>query len=482
MTNKNQQFSEEEKPDGPKKATLPQAILVFGLLIVIMSISIIKFELDPHMPMFIGVIIAAVMALHIGYSWDEIERAMIKGINQALPSIMILTVIGILVGVWILSGVVPSMIYYGLMILKPSIFLVASVLICSITSLATGSSWGTVGTMGIALMGIAQGMGIPLSVTAGAIISGAYFGDKMSPLSDTTNLAPAMAGTDVFTHIKAMFGPTGVTYVVTLIIFAIITMRFDTSGANTSAITELQVAMQDNFTISPILLLPPVIVIGAIAFKISALPGITIGIIAAAILGPIFQEIDFGDILQAGMQGYISQTGIESLDSLLTAGGLMGMMFSISLTIIAMMFGGIAEKTGQMEVIVNKVISGINSVTGLVTATILTAILSNITMPEQYISVVIPGRMYAPVYREREFHPKMLSATLEAGGTVSAPLIPWNTCGVYMSSVLKVPTTTYIPFAFFNYLMPIITIILTAMGKNIYYAEDDPDTIVTTDE
>lgn len=472
----------EEQEYNPRKATLGEAIITFVLLIVIMSVSIIVFELDPHMPMFIGVIIAALMALKIGYKWDDIEQSMVKGITQALQSIMILAIIGVLVGVWIVGGIVPSMIYYGLMILKPSIFLVATVLVCSITSLATGSSWGTAGTMGIALMGVAQGMNIPAPVAAGAVISGAYFGDKMSPLSDTTNLAPAMAGTDVFTHVKAMMKPTVISYIITLVAFGIITTRYSGSGGDTTMITMLQEGMEDTFNISPILLLPPIIVIVSIALKTPALPGIVLGIISGAILGLILQPgIDFGDVLGAGMSGYVSETGVEALDSLLTAGGLEGMMFSISLTIIAMMFGGIAERTGQLEAIVNAVLKGVKSLTGLVTITILTGILSNATMPEQYISIVIPGRMYAPVYKERGYHPKLLSATLEGGGTVTSALIPWNTCGVYLQGVLKVDPLDYMPYAIFNITVPIVTIILTAIGQNVYYAKDDPDTIVEVD-
>lgn len=465
----------------PRKATLAEALIVFLGLVLIMCVSILVFEIDPHIPMFIGVIFAALMAMFIGYSWDDIEKAMVKGISQALPSVMILITIGILVGVWIATGVVPSMIYYGLNILKPSIFLVASCLICSITSLATGSSWGTAATMGIALMGIAQGLNIPAPVTAGAILSGAYFGDKMSPLSDTTNLAPAMAGTDVFTHVKAMVKPTLITYIITLIIFAFLTRHYSSQigMADVSGIKELQLGLSDAFVISPILLLPPVVVIVTIAFKMPALPGIVLGIAVATLIGPIIQPtVGFKEILGSGMDGYVSTTGMEGLDKLLTAGGLMNMMQSVSLTLIAMMFGGIAERTGQMEVIVHSVVKGIRSITGLVVATLASCLLSNMTMPEQYISLVVPGRMFAPEYRRRRLHPKMLSSTLESSGTVTSALVPWNTCGVYMKSVLHVAPMAYAPFAIFNYLMPLVVIIMTATGQNVFYAKDDLSTII----
>lgn len=467
----------------PRKAKLGEALLTFVALIIVMAVAIIKFGSEPHVPMFIGVIFAALMALYLGYPWEQIEQSMVKGITQALQSVIILAIIGILVGIWILSGVVPSMIYYGLNLLSPSVFLVATVLICSITSIATGSSWGTAGTMGIALMGIAHGMGIPAPMAAGAIISGAYFGDKMSPLSDTTNLAPAMAGTDVFTHIKAMMKPTMISYAITLIIFGVLSVKYGKAGADITAIDTLQNGLQDIFNISPILLLPPVIVIVSVAMKMPAVPGITLGIISAAILAPIFQGSNgnLGAILDAGFAGYVSETGVAALDDLLTAGGLEGMMYSISLTILAMMFGGIAEEIGLLEVIVNTILKAVKGATGLVTATILTAILSNATMPEQYISIVIPGRMYADAYRERGYHPKLLSSTLEASGTVSGALIPWNTCGAYMKSVLGVSPLQYGRFAFFNLSMPIVTIILTAIGQNNFRIEDDPDTVVTND-
>ncbi len=475
----NQDVKKKDVDYNPRKANLGEALIVFFLLIGIMSVSILVFEVDPHVPMFCGVIIAALMALKIGYKWDDIEQSMVKGITQALQSIIILAIIGILVGVWISSGVVPSMIYYGLSILSPSIFLIATVLICSITSLATGSSWGTAGTMGIALMGIAHGMGIPAPMTAGAILSGAYFGDKMSPLSDTTNLAPAMAGTDVFTHVKAMVKPTVTSYILTLIIFGYFSAKYGKAGADTSAVTNLQEGLANTFNINPVLLLPPVVVIVAIALKIPAIPGIVLGILAGCVLGPIFQDgFTLGTIMDAGKAGYVSETGIESLDSLLTAGGLESMMDSIALTIIAMMFGGIAERCGILETIINTFIHKVKSATGLVATTLLTCFLSNVTMPEQYISIVIPGRMFADIYKERGYHPKMLSSTLEASGTVTSSMVPWNTCGVYMTKILKVPTVQYVPYLFFNILMVVSTLVLTAIGQNTFYAKDDPDTII----
>lgn len=448
-----------------RKANFAEALFTFVSLTIIMFISIIKYEESPHIPMLIGVLIASLVALKIGYSWKFIENSMIKGISQAMQSIIILAIIGVLIGIWILAGVVPTMIYYGLMILKPSIFLVATVLITSITSLATGTSWGTAGTMGIALMGIASGLGIPAPVTAGAVLSGAYFGDKMSPLSDTTNLAPAMAGTDVFTHIKAMFKPTLIAYGLTLLIFGFLSLKYKGASADLSNVDVIANGLKESFTISPILLLAPLVVIISIAKKLPAVPGISLGIIIAAILGPIYQGVNFGDILSAGLNGYVSNTGLEAVDKLLTTGGLNNMMSSISLTIIAMMFGGIAEETGILEAIVKKFLHRVKSVVGLVISTILTCFFTNATMPEQYISIVVPGRMFKNEYKDRKIDPRLLSSTLESGGTVTSAMIPWNTCGTYMSTVLGVSTVHYLPFLFFNLLMPLVQIIITAIDE-----------------
>ena len=451
-----------------RKANFAEALFTFVSLTIIMFISIIKYEESPHIPMLIGVLIASLVALKIGYSWKFIENSMIKGISQAMQSIIILAIIGVLIGIWILAGVVPTMIYYGLMILKPSIFLVATVLITSITSLATGTSWGTAGTMGIALMGIASGLGIPAPVTAGAVLSGAYFGDKMSPLSDTTNLAPAMAGTDVFTHIKAMFKPTLLAYGLTLLIFGFLSLKYKGASADLSNVDVIANGLKESFTISPILLLAPLVVIISIAKKLPAVPGISIGIIIAAIMGPIYQGVNFGDILSAGLNGYVSNTGLEAVDKLLTTGGLNNMMSSISLTIIAMMFGGIAEETGILEAIVKKFLHRIQSVVGLVISTILTCFFTNATMPEQYISIVVPGRMFKNEYKDRKIDPRLLSSTLESGGTVTSAMIPWNTCGTYMSTVLGVSTVHYLPFLFFNLLMPLVQVIIVAIDSKKY--------------
>lgn len=459
------------------------ALISFLALVLVMSIGIAYYEVDPHVPMFIGVIVAAVVSLSLGFKWGEIEGMMISGISKAMQAILILAIVGMMIGVWLVSGTIPTMIYYGLKLLSPSIFLIAALLVCSITSLATGTSWGTAGTMGLALMGIAQGLGMPLGVTAGAILSGAYFGDKLSPLSDTTNLAPAMAGTDVFTHVKYMLKATGVAYVIAIVFFGIYGFQHAASGnANLEQAQILSDGIKNTFNINLVLLLPPVIVIAAIALKIPAIPGITLGLISGAVMAPIFQGdlaifndemkllhngVTFGDVLSIARNGFICNTKIESLNSLLTNGGLMNMSSSILMSVIAMMFGGIMEGTGQLAVIIDGITKIVKSGPGLIIATEVTCVLSNVTMPEQYISILIPGRMFAPAYRKAGIHPKSLSNALESAGTVSSPAVPWNTCGMFMATTLGISVYTYMPYLIFNYAMMLSTIVLAFVGITV---------------
>ena len=464
---------ENKKERTPRMPKLWEALLVLGLLIAVLAVGIIVYGVDPHIPMFVGTIAAALMALRLGYKWAAIEKSMLDGIYKALQSIIILAIIGILTGVWLDAGVVPTMIYYGLQILSPGIFYLGALLICSITALATGTSWGTMGTMGVALMGIGFGLGMNPAITAGAIISGAYFGDKMSPLSDTTNLAPAMAGTDVMTHVKFMLPSTIVTYLVAAVFFLVMGLvQYQGGEADMSSVTTLSTALKDMFTINPLLLLPPVVVIVAVALKMPAIPGIVLGIVTGAIVGMVFQpECSLGSLFSCGMNGFSCETGIYEIDELLNSGGLMNMMFSISMTIIAMMFGGIMEDTHQLEVIVDKVKTLAKSPAGLVALTEVTCVASNATMPEQYISIVVPGRMYAEEYKKKGLHPATLSNALESAGTVTSALIPWNTCGVFILGTLNIGVAQYAPYAVFNWLMPLVTIAMAYMGWTVANAD-----------
>lgn len=487
-------MSEAKKSREPRMPKVWEALITLVLLVAVLAVGIVIYGADVHVPMFVGVCVAAIMALYLGHKWEDIEKMMMDGIYKALQSICILIIVGILIGVWINAGVVPTMIYYGLQLMHPTIFFIATLLICSITSLATGTSWGTMGTMGVALMGIGFGLGMNPGMTAGAILSGAYFGDKMSPLSDTTNLAPAMAGTDVMSHVKAMMLPTAITYVICIIFFGVLGVtQYHGGDADMSRVTEfanaLNVAQGGVFHVNPILLLPPVIVIVAVAMKMPAIPGITLGIFAGAIVGLIFQpgQCDPGTLFKYGMNGFefpeevdamlqasLSAETYETMNELLESGGILGMMNSVAMTIIAMMFGGIMEGTHQLEVIVNQLKKLAKSPAALVTLTEVTCVLSNMTMPEQYISIVVPGRMYAEEYRKMGLHPSVLSSALEGAGTVTSALVPWNTCGVYIRDTLNITVPEYGMFAMFNWLMPVINAACAWFGWTLKDMDNKP--------
>ena len=487
-------MSEAKKSREPRMPKVWEALITLVLLVAVLAVGIVIYGADVHVPMFVGVCVAAIMALYLGHKWEDIEKMMMDGIYKALQSICILIIVGILIGVWVNAGVVPTMIYYGLQLMHPTIFFIATLLICSITSLATGTSWGTMGTMGVALMGIGFGLGMNPGMTAGAILSGAYFGDKMSPLSDTTNLAPAMAGTDVMSHVKAMMLPTAITYVICIIFFGVLGVtQYHGGDADMSRVTEfanaLNVAQGGVFHVNPILLLPPVIVIVAVAMKMPAIPGITLGIFAGAIVGLIFQpgQCDPGTLFKYGMNGFefpeevdamlqasLSAETYETMNELLESGGILGMMNSVAMTIIAMMFGGIMEGTHQLEVIVNQLKKLAKGPAGLVTLTEVTCVLSNMTMPEQYISIVVPGRMYAEEYRKMGLHPSVLSSALEGAGTVTSALVPWNTCGVYIRDTLSITVPEYAPFAMFNWLMPVINAACAWVGVTLKDMDNKP--------
>ncbi len=450
-------------------------VSILGLVLFI-SLAVVRYKTDPHVPILLGVLIAAIMGLRAGNTWKEVETGMLDGITNSLQAIVILSIIGILIGVWILSGVVPTMLYYGLKILHPKIFLPATLIICSITSLATGTSWGTSGTIGIALIGIGAGLGFPLPVVAGAVLSGAYFGDKMSPLSDTTNMAPAMVGTDLYTHIKHMSYTTGVSYGLTLAIEFVLSFFYGGGQAELDSVNQILAGINAQFSINPILLLPPVIIIVLAFRKIPAVPGIAIGILAAGVLGVVFQGNTFGDLLSAAYGGYASNSGVEAVDNLLTKGGFSSMMYTVSLVICAMMFGGIMEKTNQLRVVVSVILQKVQSTGSLITATILTAIASNLILCDQYMSIVMTGKMFAQSYTDKGLHPKNLSRAIEDSATVTANLVPWNSGGAYQAATLGVPTIAYLPFNFFCWISPIVSMLYGWFNITIDPLEEEDET------
>lgn len=459
------------KTDIPPGARAPhfwEAMISLFSLVAGIGVSIVVYGLDPHVPMLLGVMVATVVALRCGFTWENVQNGMVRGITNALPATIILIIVGILIGVWILAGVVPTLIYYGLSLLSPSIFLPATVIICAVTSLATGTSWGTTGTVGVALMGVGAGLGFPLPIVAGAVLSGAYFGDKMSPLSDTTNMAPALAGTDLFTHIRHMSYTTGVSITLTLIIEMILGFQYGQGEGDVERINTMLVLLDENFTINIAMIIPPLVVLLVSYKKMPAIPGITLGVISAAILAVGLQGANYEDLLNAAFSGFEGATGNADVDALLTRGGMNSMMYTISLVIVAMMFGGVMERTNQLKVIADKVLLMAKSNGSLIVSTVLTGIGANMILCEQYMAIVVGARTYAQAYRDRGLAPENLSRAVEDSATVTANLVPWNTGGAYQTATLGVATIAYLPFAFFCWLSPIVTIIFGVMGWTIW--------------
>jgi NhaC family Na+:H+ antiporter len=460
-----------------KPISLAVALVPVIFLVVALALTIGLLGLQPHIPLIAAAAVAGLVAIAHGSTWKEIEDGMVHGINLAMGAILILMVVGTMIGTWILGGVVPTMIYYGLEILSPGIFLVATMLICSIVSLGTGSSWSTAGTVGVALIGVGAALQIPLPMVAGAIISGAYFGDKMSPLSDTTNLAPAMAGTDVFSHIRHMVYTTGPGYVIALILYGIIGTRYAGGHLETDQLTAMLDVMQGNFFIHPVLLLPPALVIAMVVLRIPPLPALLGGTVIGGICAVAFQSSSIADVIAAAHAGFVSETGVPAVDDLLSRGGLLSMMETVALIICALSFGGIMERTGMLEVIAAALLRMVKSTGSLVTTTVLSAIGMNAIASDQYMAIVIPGRMYKSAFDKRRLHPKNLSRALEDSATLTSPLIPWNSCGAFMWATLGVYPLAYAPFAFMNLLNPLVSIFYGFTGITMEKLPDDDVTI-----
>jgi len=466
--------------------TLIESFLPIIFLVIFLSINVTVFGDDAlsgsiQIVLIFSSAIATVIAFNLGFTWIEIQKGIQNSINSAIPSILILFLVGSLAGSWLLSGIVPALIYYGIQILNAKIFLFAACIICIIVSMATGSSWTTSATIGIALIGIGKALNIPEGLIAGAILSGAYFGDKMSPLSDTTNLAPAMAGSDLFTHIKYLSITTFPSIIISLVIFIIMGMNIS-SDVNIDNASLISSSILDKFYISPILFLVPFTVIFLIYKKIKAVPSLFVGVVLGSVFALIFQPDLVREVsgnlskdwtslfigIMKSLYGSISiSTSNELVSDLLSSSGMYGMLGTIWLVVSAMIFGGVMDKAGFLNVISSLILKKVNSAGSLVTSTAGTCIFFNLTASDQYISIVVPGKMYSKIYKDKGLAPENLSRTLEDSGTVTSVLIPWNTCGAYHASVLNVSTLTYLPYCFFSIISPIITILIAYLKIRI---------------
>lgn len=468
-----------------KELSIWEALIPVFALIGMLAYNVFVFGDDAlsgsnQFILLLGGAVAALVGFKNKISFNLMMDEVAENIKSTASAILILLMVGALAGTWLISGIIPSMIYYGLQILNPTIFLVACLIICAVISIATGSSWTTAATVGIALIGIGEALGISLGMTAGAVLSGAYFGDKMSPMSDTTNLAPAMAGTDLFTHIKYMAYTTIPTFVICILVFVILGFTQNATGdADTQVmLTDIKKA----FNITPWLFLVPVIVIFLIVKKTPPLIALLAGTILGGVFALIFQPHVVAQIanveklnFNAAYKGILTAITVETsvptdnevLKDLFTAGGMAKMLGTIWLILCAMVFGGIMDAIGALARISRFMLNLFDSVFGLFASTVATCIGLNFTASDQYLALVVPGKMYAQAYRDKGLAPENLSRTLEDSGTVTSVLVPWNTCGAYHSGVLGVPVLEYAAFAVFNWLSPFMTLLFAAFRIKI---------------
>ena len=471
--------------------SLGVALIPILLLILLLSVNAFVFgdvaiEGANQFSLLIAAAVGGIIALRHGKKWDNLQKGFVKSIGTAMPSMLILLLIGSLAGTWMISGVVPAMIYYGLEFLNPKLFLMLSVIICAIVSVVSGSSWSTIATIGVALLGIGNAMEINPALVAGAIISGAYFGDKVSPLSDTTNLAPAMANVDLFVHIRYMMYTTVPSILITLVIFTII--GFTKHGEiDPESIQQVQLAIKENFTITPWLFLVPILLFVIISKKVPALPAIFAGTLIGGIFAIIFQPQIINQLststsfVQASydvvMQSIFTDISVpvdnENIQDLLSTGGMKGMLNTIWLILTAMVFSGILETAGILKKITETMLKAVHSTGSLVATTAVSCGFLNLTASDQYISIVVTGRMFAKSYQDQKLKPEVLSRTLEDSGTVTSVLVPWNTCGAAQAGALGVATAAFAPFCFFNIISPFVTIAMAYLNIKIRRISDN---------
>ena len=454
----------EKLTDKTYRPSFGTCLFIFAFLVAIMGISQIWIKFPVHMAIVFAMAVTVTILMVQGVSWDSIMNSIVRGGAMGISTVLILYVIGMVIGAWLASGTVPFLIYYGLKIITPSMFLLTSLLVSSVVSLSTGSSWSTAGTIGVALMAIGTGLGVNPAMTAGAVVSGAYFGDKMSPLSDTTNLSPAMAEGDLFDHIKAMIYTAGPGYLIAGVAYYIMGMQYSSGSIDMGVVNEIITSLGSIYNFNLLVLIPPILVITLAIKKVPALISLFISALVAAIIAILLQGQTVPSIMTIMDSGYVSQTGLANIDRLLSRGGLASMNWTASLTMIIMPFGAMLEDFHILEVLLGKLKRFTKTVGGLVTMVVVTCFGINLATASQYMSIVIPGRMYVSEFKKKNLLPQTLSRTLEDSGTLTSALIPWNLCGVFMATTLGVATISYAPYAIFNWVVPIIAIVFAQLG------------------
>ncbi len=450
---------------------MPEMAVVTPTLRFLASIpwvgSVFQTSLPTQIPLAAAAGVAALMGMRLGWRWQDIEHSFADGIRLSLNACLILIAVGMLIGTWIASGVVPMLIVYGLKLISPQYFLLAACVGCSFVSVATGSSWTTVGTVGIAFIGIGAALGIPMPMVAGAIISGAYFGDKMSPLSETTNLAPAMVGAGLFEHVRHMTWTTGPSMTIALVLYWLLGLRYGATSASLESIETITTTLTTHYAITPWLLVPPILILIMVGLRLPALPAVMTGAIIGGLFASFFQGASLASVLDVAYHGVKAETGVAAVDNLLSRGGMSSMYETIGIIFCAMCFGGVMEKCGMLGTLAVAILRAARNTGGLISATLATCIGSNIFAPDQYLSIVVPGRMFREAYEKAGLHPKNLSRALEDSATITSPLIPWNSCGAFMFATLGVFPFAYAPYAFLNIINPLISALYGWTGWTI---------------
>lgn len=441
------------------------AVLILLYLIVSMSAAIFFLNENLHIAMISSLGVTILILTVEKCPWKKIEDAMVHGGKLMIPTALILYSIGALMGAWIASGTVPMIIYWGLKLISPSMFLVTTCLACMVTSVATGSSWSAIGTAGVALIGVGMGLGINPAMTAGAIVSGAAFGDKMSPLSDTTNMAPAVAEGDLFDHIKAMLFTTLPGILIALVVFFVLGLKHGDGNVSNDTVNLIMTSLDSTFKLNLFTLIPPVLVLGLAVLKKPAFPILLISGFSAALIAIVCQGYTIPDMASIMQNGFVSETGVVQMDRLLSRGGILSMNGTCSLGIIAMVYGGILERLGVLEVLLDKLKFVSRSVGTLVCSTVVGCILVNMITASQYMSIILTGRLFIGEYKKKDMLPQTLSRTLEDGGTVTSLIVPWNVDAAFAASSLGVSVVSFMPFAVFNWIVPVIAIAYGFLGK-----------------
>lgn len=463
--------------DIPVWAALIPVVALVGLLslfVLVLPKYYPGFSGEGHLPLVLAATVGAIVARAYGWSWAALEAGISHAINMALGAMLILLVIGMLMGTWIAGGVVPAMIDWGLSLLSPTYFLPAACAVCSVVSVVCGSSYSTASTVGIALIGIGAALGVDPAMTAGAVISGAYFGDKLSPMSDTTNLAPAMAGADLFDHIKYMLLTTGPSWLIAMTVYTVLSLGMD-SNADAAGVESIQLTLRGMFNPGIWHLIPPLAVLLLVLRRQPALPSLALGVALGAVLA-LVQGTPLPDVINAMLTGYKADTTNTVVAELLNRGGLFNMSNTVILILCAMSFGGVMERTGMLQTLAAQLLKLAKTAGSLVAVTVATAAGVNIIAGDQYVSIVVPGRMYADAYRQRGLHPTNLSRALEDGGTITSPLVPWNSCGAFMFATLGVATFAYLPYAVLNYVNPLLAMAYAFFGISIRKLPEQDET------